>query len=92
MDKTYEEEVENIVDMLREKVREVLPEVEVVVVPSTDDVLSVYPMPQPPLDIKPKPQVKLVSNPTTLTLHPHLSPTPSCTINLINYDLIHYID
>lgn len=59
------------------------------IMPSTDDVISMYPIPQPSFDFRPKPQIKFVSNPCTVKI---LGSKYECKINFINYDLIHYID
>jgi hypothetical protein len=59
------------------------------ILPSTDDVISLYPIPQPPFDLKTKSMVKFASNPATVRLE---SGRTECKMNIINYDLIHYID
>ena len=59
------------------------------ILPSTDDVISLYPIPQPPFDLKTKGMVKFASNPATVRLE---SGRTECKMNIINYDLIHYID
>lgn len=45
-----------------------LPDVQLLIIPSTDDVISVYPIPQPAFDFRPKPNVRFASNPCTLKL------------------------
>ena len=45
-----------------------LPDCQFLIIPSTDDVISNYPIPQPVFDFRPKQHIKFASNPCTLKL------------------------
>ena len=89
LERTFEEEVDDMIETLKKKCEKILPDMQIMIMPSTDDVISMYPIPQPPYELKTKNLVKFASNPTTVRLE---SNKTECKLNLINYDLITYID
>lgn len=89
LDRTFEEEVDDMIETLKKRCEKIIPGIEILVIPSTDDAISLHPIPQPPYDLRSKSIAKFASNPTTIRLE--LNKT-ECKLNIINYDLIHYID
>lgn len=89
LERTFEEEVDDIIETLRNRCEKIIPGIEILVIPSTDDAISLHPIPQPPYDLKSKSIAKFASNPATVRLE---SNKTECKLNIINYDLINYID
>lgn len=48
LDRTFDEEVDDMIETLKRKCEKVLPDIQIMIIPSTDDVTSMYPIPQPP--------------------------------------------
>lgn len=93
---TYDEEVERLIDLIRVEVGQVNAEAELVFVPSTEDIANIYPIPQPRFNDRisretgdDKVRVHYTSNPGTISLQ---GAKQNYEINLVNSDLIHYID
>lgn len=58
--------------------------------PSTDDVTSLYPLPQPAYETDSRiDNVRFISNPSTMDVQGRRS---HCKIDLVNYDILKYID
>lgn len=58
--------------------------------PSIDDVVSLYPLPQPAYESESRIEnVKFISNPSTMEVQGRRS---LCKIDLVNYDILKYID
>lgn len=57
-----------MIETLKKRIEKILPNLQILFIPSTDDVISIYPIPQPPYDLRPKNQIKFCSNPCTFSL------------------------
>lgn len=96
-DLTYDEEASKLIELIRVEVGQVNAEVELVFVPSTEDITSIYPIPQPKFSEKKnnreegndKVRVHHTSNPGTIFLQ---GAKQSYEISLVNSDIIHYMD
>lgn len=87
---TYEEEYEAIIQQFRSELSKLNSNMELYILPSTEDVVSLYPIPQAPY--QPESNIegaKFLSNPARMTIRGRAS---HCKINLVNYDLLKYID
>lgn len=89
---TYDEEAVEIIKLIKDEVNKVSPDTEIVFMPSTEDIGHIYPVPQPAYpyrdDIEGK-GVHLVSNPGHIRLR---GGQREVKINLINTDLLQYMD
>jgi len=57
-----------MIETLKRKCEKILPDMQILIIPSTDDVISMYPIPQPAFELNLKNLVKFGSNPTSIRL------------------------
>ena len=77
---------DKIMRNLLRQIQEQLPNTQLVVVPSTQDVSSRYPIPQPPFIFKDCGRAVMVSNPSTVSIQ--ADGKTCCRMSLVNTDII----
>lgn len=81
-----------MIKVIKDEINKINDEIDVIFVPSTDDLTNIYPIPQPKynrsLQVEGK-RMHYTSNPGVMLLH---GARQNYEINLINTDLLHYIE
>ena len=91
-ERTYEEEAIELIKLIKDEVSKLIDDIEIVILPSTDDLTNYYPIPQPKHPLWTQVFLKNVhftSNPGFIHL---AGARENIKIDLLNLDLLSYID
>lgn len=89
---TFEEEAEKLIKVIKDEINNISDQIEIVFMPSTEDLTNFYPVPQPKYSHEQQLSTKLThftSNPGFIKLE---GAKQDIKIDLINVDILNYID
>ena len=92
LEKTYDEETSDLIKLIKDEISKVIDDIDIVLMPSTEDLISYYPIPQPKFSIFKEflqKNMHFTTNPGIITLSAGSS---KIKINMLNIDLLNYID